>query len=394
MTLAAFHGAEAGFPAEWAHSFPAAACGFRNFWRSSGVSRPIMNCFGRACRASFVCFAGLAGLLAPAVAGEPADANVAVPVKEGLKGFLQDLLPTAWQKRPMQRYNVITEMTLEGRKWRVPTPEQPMTYFSSPGEFVQAGWMVAAGEKPPPKEELEAAMRKALAANGYIPIESDQQRPDILIVFTFGSSGTDPVMLAEGTEADRLPTTAEELVTFVLRDPSLFRDVFERARFVGGEDFALDLKSALDGEVRNMRSNQSITRGNPDAIGMPVNPDAGSPFQIFLSGGKGNTVRRLVEMAFHTCYVVVATAYDFRGVERRQKIPLWQTRMAVEAQGVAMDEVLKPLITNTGSYLGRETTEAVVVDKRLNREGRVDIGTATVVEEAKPGPAAEKARQP
>ena len=336
----------------------------------------------------------LAGSIATAVAGETAGGKEASPPKEGIKEFLNDLLPTAWQKRPLQHFNVITEMTPEGRKRRVPTPEQPMYYFASPGKFVQTGWSVAAGEKPPPKAELEAAMRKALAANGYLAIENDHQRPDILIVFTFGSSGTDPLMLAEDTEADRLPTTAEELVTFVLRDPSLFKDVFERARFVAGDRFALDLKAALDGEISNMRLNVTVTRGNPTAIGMPVNPDGGSPFQVFLNSGSGNTVRHFAELAFHTCYIVVATAYDFRGVENRQKIPLWQTRMAVSAQGVAMDEVLKPLILNAGSYLGRETPEAVIVDKRLNREGRVEIGTPTVVEETKPAAATEKSKRP
>ena len=128
------------------------------------------------------------------------------------------------------------------------------------------------------------------------------------------------------------------------------------------------------------------------SVGFPVNPDGGSPFQIFLTRGDGNTTRHLVELAFHTCYVVVATAYDFHGVENRQKIPLWQTRMAVEAQGVAMDEVLRPLIVNAGVFLGRETPEAVVIAKRLNREGRVDVGTPTVVDEATSGAATEKSK--
>jgi hypothetical protein len=344
--------------------------------------------FARAFCLPLFCFVFLAGSMAAATAGETPNSPPA-PAKERIAEFLHDLLPTAWQKRPMQHYNVITEMTPEGRKARVPTTDQPVRYFASEGKFVQTGWMVSAGEKPPPKADLEAALRKALAANGYIPIENDQQRPDILIVFSFGSSGTDPAMLAEGEEGDRLPTGAEELVAFVLRDPTLFRDVFERARFVAGEQFALELKAALDGEISNMRFNQAVARSG--GIGMPVNPDGGSPFQIFLNSGSGNTVRRFAELAFHTCYFAVATAYDFRGVERRQKIPLWQTRMAVEAQGVALDEVLKPLILNAGTYLGRETPEAVIIDKRLNREGRVEIGTPTVVEEAPPGAVPAKA---
>src|ERR1041385_2306716 len=49
--------------------------------------------------------------------------------------LLDRLLPTAWQKRPSVQFNAITEFTPEGRKLRVPTPEQPMYYFASPARY-------------------------------------------------------------------------------------------------------------------------------------------------------------------------------------------------------------------------------------------------------------------
>jgi hypothetical protein len=109
-----------------------------------------------------------------------------------------------------------------------------------------------------------------------------------------------------------------------------------------------------------------------------------------LHFGDSDAMRNVVELAFHSCCFVTATAFDFAGVERKQKRALWQTRMTVEAQGVTMDEVLQPLIVNTGALLGRETPEAVTVAKRIEREGHVDIGTPTVVEEANPNAANEK----
>src|SRR5690349_20931185 len=84
--------------------------------------------------------AGLAGSTATMAAGEAAAGESARSSKGGVKEFLQDLLPTAWQKHPLQRYSVITEMTPEGRKRRIPTTREPMKYFSSPGTFVQTGW--------------------------------------------------------------------------------------------------------------------------------------------------------------------------------------------------------------------------------------------------------------
>jgi hypothetical protein len=320
-------------------------------------------------------------------AGEPAatTSSPLPPVEMGSKAgnFLQDLLPTAWQKRPKLRFNVFTEMTPEGRKWRTPTAQEPLRYFSPPGTYATTGWLVAAGEKPPPWQRLQEAMQKALAANGYVPIPNDQQRPDVLIVFTFGAHGTDLAQLAQG---DEFPVTAEELMNWALSDTAAIQDVIERARFIGGPRVGDELAAALQAEVQNARTNRNARRPI-----LPVNPDPGSPFQMLLRYSDSDAMRQVVELAFHSCYFVTATAYDFAGVEKKQKRPLWQTRMTVEAQGVAMEEVLRPLIVTAGAFIGRETPEAVIVDKRINREGQVEIGTATVVDDAPAGDAKDKA---
>jgi hypothetical protein len=317
-------------------------------------------------------------LLAAAVSSANAaelPSSAPTPLKgTGVGQFLNDLLPIAWQKRPKLRFNVFTEMTVEGRKRREPTPTQPLVYFAPPGTFEQPGWMPNAGEKPPPWPELQEAMQKALAANGYVPTASDQQRPDLLIVFTYGSHGTEIAMLADDAEA--APTNAEELLNWALHDSTAARDVIQRARFIGGERVARELSAAMRQEVENARTNRDMGSNV-----LPVNPDAGSPFQLLLHFDDSEATRNVVELAFHTCYFVTATAFDFSGVEKKQKIPLWQTRMTIEAQGVALDEVLKPLIVNTGSFLGRETPESVVVAKRIEREGRVQIGETKVISE-------------
>jgi hypothetical protein len=356
----------------------------------------VTHCLERAelLRRRFLFPLALLFAIAPAFASDAAKVKQPPPKEDKGPGFFHDLLPLAWQKHPKVRFNVYTEMTPVGRQWRVPTTDKPMYYFSNPGQFVQTGWEVASGEKPPPKEELAEALKKALAANGYVPVADDHQRPDLLVVFTFGSSGTNPLAVMTDVELadDPNPNTAEILVNGLMHDPALYQDVIGRARLVAGDKFALEMKAAIDGEFRNRRFNQTVDHLPPPVdktAYLPVSPDGGSPFQLFLSDGNGNN-QNLAELAFHTIYFVTATAYDFGGVETRKKIPLWQTRMVVEAQGVAMGEILKPLIANTGSYLGRETPEAVVVTKRVDREGHVDIGPTTVVEEAKPAATGEK----
>jgi hypothetical protein len=333
------------------------------------------------------CFASQAAN--PGAAGVKArTVDVEAPAAKDRFSF-SDLLPTAWQKNPKLRFNVFTEMSAEGRTRRQPTPEQPLTYFAPPGTFAQPGWQPSAGEKPPSWPQLQEAMQKALAANGYVPTTSDQQRPDLLIVFTYGSHGTDIAQLA--LDAETPPTSAEELMNWVISDSAAVQDVIRRARFIGGDRVALELLSALKMEAENARFNVSATRGGGTLVAtMPVNPEPGSPFQILLHGSQSAAMRNVVELAFHTCYFVTATAYDFSGVEKKQKIALWQTRMTVEAQGVDMSEVLRPLIINTGPLLGRETPEAVILDKRISREGRVEIGESKVVPDTPTPPADAK----
>ena len=328
---------------------------------------------------------GLAAAIAPALAEEPAAAKsspVVVEQSSLAARVFQEILPLAWQKRPLMHFNAITEMTAEGRKWTPPTSERPIYYVSSDAKFAQTGWLVAAGERPPPAAEMESAMKAALATNGYLPVAQPEQRPDVLILLSYGSSGTDPA----STETDENATeaiSASELVPLVLRDPSLFKDVIDRAALIGGDKFASGLKAALDEEVRNTRTNNTLAKaGSP--IHLPVSPEFGSPYEVFVGGKNSALLAHLAEVAFHTCYFVIASAYDFTGVEHRQKILLWRTKMTVEAQGVSMEEVLRPLIANAAPYLGREMSEAAIIKKRIDREGHVEMGTPTVVQDFVP----------
>ncbi|MEO7413701.1 MAG: hypothetical protein ABIZ81_10110 [Opitutaceae bacterium] len=335
----------------------------------------------------FLASFGFAATLPVARASEPTaseEKTLSLPSPEPSFGsrLLEAILPKSMQKRPLILFNAITEMSPEGRTRRQPTPERPMYYLMHTTKFVQTGWMVSAGEKPPPVAELEAAMRKALAGNGYLDNPPAGQRPELLIVFNFGSHGTDPESAVIGGSEGSPPVTAGELLPIVVSDLALFKDVIARATLVAGESFARELKAALENEARNIQTNRIMERtGSP--IHLPVSPEFGSPFQDFVRSGKNSsTVEHLAEMAFHTCYFVMASAYDYDAMEKNQKRLLWRTKMTVEAQGVSMEEIMNPLIANTGSFLGREMTEAAVVKKRISREGKVDVGTPTVVGEA------------
>lgn len=292
-------------------------------------------------------------------------------------GFVFSLLPKSFQKRPLMDFNVITEMTDEGRKRPVPAPGKPIRYLTQTGKFLQTGATLSGGEKPPPVPELEAAMYSALAGNGYLPATAPGEKPALLIVFNFGSHGAETA--PPGSELlEMAPVTAEELLQFVLRDIRLYKDIVERASLMGGVKFAAELKAALEREIININVNEAAKLHIA-----PVSPDFDSPYQLFLKGKNTRLVQYLAELAFHTCYFVVASAYDFESVVRNERVLLWRTKMTVDAQGVSMEETLGPLIAQAGPYFGRDMSEVSVVSKRILRDGNVEIGTPTVVEEVR-----------
>lgn len=321
----------------------------------------------------------LLGLAAPASAAEPSvDTKrlASIDSAETRGGFFHDLLPISMQKWPKLRFNVFTEMTGEGRKRGAASPDAPRYYFSGGGSYVQMGWLPMAGEKAPRWEQLQGLMRDALAANGYQPVADDgQRRPDVLIVFTYGSHSTDLTELAYEPIVPP-PVNAEEMIALLHTDRSAMRDVIDRARFIGGDKPAQEIITALNFDAATSTFAKTINQGFE--IGAEPPPSA---IIDLLRGSRGDTVAQVVELAFHPCYFITATAYDFSGVQKKQMIPLWQTRITVEAQGVDLREVLRPLIATAGPYLGRETEEAVMLNKRIDRAGRVEIGTATVVPE-------------
>lgn len=251
------------------------------------------------------------------------------------------------QKRPLIHFNAFTEMTEAGRARRAATPQEPVFYSSYTGKFDQQGIEVPAGERPPPVAELEAAIKGALAANGFLPAPSSELRPEILIMLHYGSHNN-------GIPS---PSSPEELLPLIRGDRLLYRDLLQRATLLAGEKFARDLKFAID---------------------------TAPPF--FMPGESSSSREHVTNVVFHPCYFVIASAYDVDRLERGEKVLLWRTRMSVEAQGVSTEEIFVPLIENAGQYLGRELKEPLMIKKRILREGNIRIGTPTVVEEVRTSP--------
>jgi hypothetical protein len=340
----------------------------------------------------------------PIALAQPAPVDDAPAVPKQPKRWTFSLLPKSLQRHVSLDFHVITEMTPEGRKQPPPTGGRPVYYVDQPGTFKQLGNNTPAGEHPPAAAQLGAAMRRALADNHYLPAAEGKPPPKLVVVFNYGSFArfstvaddlaqmvaieqmNDAALDADPNAVTMDPIIAsgddretEALLPMVLSSMQNRMDVLQRAELVGGIEFAKKLATALDAEVQFEETYGGL---------MSPAEDASSPFNRFRH--ENDNLMDLVEDAFNGCYFVVASAFDYAALAQGKRVLLWRTKMTVNSSGISMTESLAPLIVSAGPYLGRDMTEGVTLTKTLSREGRVEIGTPTVVKDSPLPPSAPK----
>ncbi|MEO6567300.1 MAG: hypothetical protein ABIO94_00945 [Opitutaceae bacterium] len=153
-----------------------------------------------------------------------------------------------------------------------------------------------------------------------------------------------------------------------MSDVSKRRDVLERATLIAGARFAKELDDVLSQEIQHRQTRSGF--GAPES-------DPASPFNRFRN--RNPKLDYFVEEAFSSCYFVIASAYDYAALSKGNRVLLWRTKMTVKSLGISMTESLPSLIVSAGPYLGGEMSEVATLTKRITREGRVQVGTPTVV---------------
>lgn len=330
----------------------------------------------------------------PAFADEPASAVPQPAENTGSSRWVFSLLPKSLQKNPSLDYHVITEMTAAGKKLEPATPQHPVYYLEQAGKFSQLGTNSPANEHPPAVADLERAMQRALAVNGYVPSAPSTPGPRLFVVMSFGSFArfsTDASDFRQATvienyyrdsldqKTDSSPPafvsdgggrSAASLLSIVLADQSARTNVIERAELIGGTKFGEELSAVLNKEAAYEKSRSGLMQ---PSVGMA------SPFNRFVSAN--DNLMSLVEESFSSCYFVIASAYDCAAMAKGERVLLWRTKMTVNSSGISMTESLPSLIASAGPYFGREMTETVTITRRMLREGRVEIGTPTVIDD-------------
>jgi hypothetical protein len=326
---------------------------------------------------NFLCRGVLSlGVFAAAVVSSPvaSQAEEAKPVKSG--GFVFSLMPKSLQKNPRLEFNIMTEMTAEGRKVTPPTPQAPAYYISQAGGAYNGGVGAEHNLKAPPVEKLQQMMEKSLADGGYFPADGAAKPPSVAIIYHWGSHSFHPP--SEVTDDTGAPV--EQVPEVVLR-----KALLDRAMLLGGIKFAKEVSRAMEQVDQKASMQRSFVPAPGSDIGGSVADMMRDPFDELRT--RSADMDRLVDELFSSSFFVVASAYDYAALAKGQRRLLWRTKMTVNSLGVNMTESIPPLIASAGAYLGRETKDPVVLAKRISREGKVEMGTPTVVPDTKAPPA-------
>lgn len=310
--------------------------------------------------------AAAASSSAPAPAAKPA--AVPAPKKPASSGnqWVFSLLPKSLQKNPKVEMTVITEMTEAGKKLPEVTPQAPAYFLAQSAGFHSLG--EPSNAKPPLPAELEDMLKKALAANGYLPANPPAHAPSLLVVYSWGAH------YALHPEDD--DSISGDMV---------LRNILDRAGLVGGPQFAQKLQKLFEQKSAMLEANPPA-RPDPTGINPGIEPILGAaqqefadPIRLFAEESPKNSF--IIDQAFDDVYFVVASAYDYAAAGQNERRLLWRTRMTVDAKGVAMNDTLPTLIDTAAPYFGRDMPEPETLIKRALKEGKVDVGTPRVVPE-------------
>lgn len=319
------------------------------------------------------CFWFASLLLLPAVfaADQPA------PKKPANKGgdFVFSILPKSFSKNPFVNMTVFTEMTEEGKKLTPPTPDNPAYYIAQSAGFHALGPPIA-NLTPPTQETIEQVLRKALAEEGYRVEAPPEHGATLIVVYSWGlHSQYRPQGDAESGDVTSDPFAA-------------MKNLYDRAALIGGEKYAQKLIQAnnesleLDADMDTSGASK-ILSGEAMAFAKKVS----NPVQRLYDSSPN--MAELIEQTNDDVYFVVASAYDYQEMARGQRKLLWRTKMTVDTKGVSMADTMPAVIAAAGPYFGHETEEALALTKRVVRQGKVEVGTPTVVE-----PVKEPAKKP
>jgi len=242
----------------------------------------------------------------------------------------QDLLPRAYQSAPQLNVNIVTEVTPEGKALPSVSVDHPVYYVGMDGGYMEKGDPEAGGHLPNAKL-LAKTLQGALVRAGYLAADRDHP-PSIFIFYSWGSFN--------------------KYTALSPNDPTLWQNLVSRVALVGGKKFADDFTTAVElGSLASFRADR-------------LNDS-------------------LLNEAFGDLYFLVASAYELDAAKKGERKLFWRTKVSTDSLGVAMDETLPFLVSNSAQYFGHEMSGPVQLISRL-KDGKVELGPTRLIEYVDP----------
>lgn len=223
--------------------------------------------------------------------------------------------------------NVVVDMTEAGRKLTPPTKEKPAFYFPVLAGYREMGALVGGETKPPPNS-VAKLLAKALASEHYYVTDMKTKAPSLILVFHWGYMNP---------QIDETPSAADSTIS-----DQIFWNQKEMLGLVAG----------------NTLANIGVFSFQREDI---------------------------IQAAREDRYFVVVSAFDFAAAAKeKKKVLLWQAKMSTPSNRVSLAEVIPSMISAGGPHFGRETKLPESITKPVARDGKVEVGTPTVVPDAAP----------
>lgn len=242
-------------------------------------------------------------------------------------------LPAAVPRKPAGPEVLVVSDLVDPKSAHLrPTKEKPVHFIILGGAERSLGDPIA-GEPMPEKSALTREIENALRSQGFTLTQLGGPKPDIAIIFGFGTANLSTVDLN-----DTDPATGETTTSTIAFNRS------EIAQLVG----------ALKADRHLLMSSEA------DRINEAARDD------------------RL--------YIFIA-ALDVDARLRKQNKLLWRTRISIDARRRSLPESMHVMLASAAPFFATETDLPKFIEDADRRKAEVLIGTPTVVE----SPAGEKA---
>ena len=282
------------------------------------------------CLLAAAALAATTALFGDPMAPAPAAGSAPAPAPGVWESGKFSLVPRAFQSSPHIDVMIVTEFTKAGRAAPQAGGDHPIYYTGSDGGLVGVGEVIA-GEQVPEASVLARILTESLQVGGFLPTDAAHP-PDIFIHYRWGSF-------------NRLAPLGRE------RDDLDFANWVERAALVGGTKFAMQMAQAYNAGTLSFFENQS-------------------PRTNFLMSEIRNNQ-----------YFLIASAYDYAAAKEGKALLLWRTKLSTSSRGITMDESLPQMVASSGPYFGHETNGPVRLNRPVVKDGKVTIGTPTIMED-------------